>query len=317
MLKVSFLNDFLANFLNEVPELLATLVVDMDGLIIAQQSIKGFDEDIIGAIMSVIKQTLNKIKIVTNTSFGSGTFDMNEFRLFYLELGETTQALFVIVADSYSKIEDFIPYSYIVAEKISMVLDNRDVSLNLPKLSKEGKLILESEKENINRIIIIGSPAIGKSALIEMYVNGNFNNIYKPTLGISIVKKELQIAKNLNSVLYLFDTGGLKSFAKIRKFYYQNLNAVLIVFDYTKIDTLETISDWIEEARHFIENRKIPFVLVGNKSDLVENREELKKKVQDLVEHYKIKFFETSVLTGEGIDELFTYLISKLLTNNK
>ncbi len=317
MLRISSLNDLLANFLNEVPDLLAALVVDIEGLIIAQQSVKGFDEEIIGAIMSLIEQTIQKIRKVAVTSFGSGTFDTNEFRLFYVELGGVTQALFVIVADPYSNIENFIPYSYIIAEKISMVLDNREISLNIPKLSKEGELIFESENDNTNMIIILGSPAVGKSALIETYINGCFDQKYKPTLGISIIKKELQIARNINSLLYLFDTGGLKSFAKIRKFYYQNPSAVLIMFDYTNNDSLENTDEWIEEARHFIRNLNIPFVLIGNKTDLAEHREDLRIKAQSLATQYKMKLFETSALTGEGIDELFTYLISNLLHYNK
>ena len=68
----------------------------------------------------------------------------------------------------------------------------------------------------------------------------------------------------------------------------------------------------IEESRHFIKNKSIPIVLIGNKIDLIENREDIKDKVQNLAERYNFPFFETSSFTGEGIDELFTYLISTL-----
>ena len=122
MLNTSLLMDLLAHLINEVPDLLAALVIDREGLVLAQQSIQGFNEEIIGAIMSVVDQTITKIKQFTETSFGSGTFDSNEFRLFYVELGGTSPVLFVLVAEPYSDIEKFIPYSYLVADKVSLIL---------------------------------------------------------------------------------------------------------------------------------------------------------------------------------------------------
>ena len=122
----------------------------------------------------------------------------------------------------------------------------------------------------------------------------------------------MQISKEHSLFLYLLDLGGLKGFAKIRKFYYNYSNAVLILFDYAKPETLNNISNWIEESRHFIKDTSIPIVLIGNKVDLTDNREDIRIKAQDLAKEYYFPFFETSAYTGEGIDELFTYLISTL-----
>lgn len=318
MSKVSTLEEILTNVLHEVKNLIAALVVDLDGLIIARSSLKGLDEELIGAIMAILDQTISKIKRYAETSFGSGTFDTNDFQLFYMELGTGTPAIFVLVADHLSQMDKFIPYTYIVAEKISLILNNHETSLKIPKLDTNGELILPAEvsgKNNVRKIVIVGPEAVGKSTLSKMYCNANFseNGAYKPTIGISIKEKELQISRNMNLMLYLLDLSGLKSFVKIRRFYYKYSNAVLIIFDYTKITTFNKISDWIEESRNFIKNKSIPLILIGNKIDLVENREELKSKARQLAEQYNFPFFETSALTGEGIDELFTYLISNLI----
>ena len=69
---------------------------------------------------------------------------------------------------------------------------------------------------------------------------------------------------------------------------------------------------WIEESRHFLKNDAIPLILIGNKIDQAENREDIKLKAKLLAEQYNIPFFETSAITGEGIDELFAFLISNL-----
>jgi len=318
MSKLTILEELLSNLLNEAKDLSAALIVDLHGLIIAKKSKGGFDEDLIGAIMGILEQTISRIKKYTETSFGSGTLDTNEFQLFYVELSRVTPAIFVLVGDQYSNINQFIPYAYIVAEKISLILNNREIPINLPKLSNTAELILNPEPNtqygynNINKIVIVGSEAVGKSTLVEMYSKGKFEEIYKPTIGVSIKEKKLQISKDYNLFLYLLDLGGLKSFAKIRKFYYNYSDAVLILFDYAKMETFNKISYWIEESRHFVKDKSIPIVLIGNKIDLAENREDIKIKAKNLADQYNIPFFETSAYTGEGIDELFTYIISTL-----
>ncbi len=317
MSKVSELEELLAKLLEEAQNLLAALVVDLDGLIIARSSVKGFDEELIGAIMAILDQTIKKIKRYAETSFGSGTFDTNDFQLFYMELGNNVPAIFVLVGTHYLNIDQFIPYAYIVAEKISSILSNHDTSLQIPKLDNEGDLILPAEeynKNNVRKITLVGSEAVGKTKLARMYCGANFkeNGVYKPTIGISINEKKLQVARNFNITLYLLDLNGLKSFVKIRKFYYKYSDAVLVLFDYTKINTFERITDWIEESQHFLKNKTIPIILIGNKIDKIEDREEIKSKAFKLAEQYNFPFFETSAITGEGIDELFTYLISNL-----
>ena len=141
-----------------------------------------------------------------------------------------------------------------------------------------------------------------------MYVEGDFEEKYTPTIGLSIYEKELQFSKTLKTTFYFFDMGGLKSFAKIRRNFYNDTQAVLILFDTFRLETLENIYEWIEEAHHFIKGSNIPYFLIGNKIDLVENRDNLKNKAADLIKATNLRYFKTSALTGEGIDELFMYL---------
>ncbi|MFX1499849.1 MAG: hypothetical protein ACFFDH_02660 [Promethearchaeota archaeon] len=181
----------LTKLLNENQNLLTALIVDLDGLTITKASVEGFKDELIGAIMVIIDQTINKIKRYAETSFGSGTFDIKSFQLFYMELGNDVPAIFVLVADHYSSMDQYIPYVYIVADKISLILTNHDTSLKIPKLNDNGELVLPAEehnKNNVKKITIIGSDAVGKTKLSKMYCGNNFeeNGVYKPTIGISI-----------------------------------------------------------------------------------------------------------------------------------
>jgi small GTP-binding protein len=313
MLHINILDKLLETFLKKIPELSAVLIVDLDGLIIAQKSVKGFDEEIIGAIMSILDQTMSKIKRFAETSYGSGTFDTNEFRLFYLELGV---ALFVLVADPYSEFEKFIPYSYLVADKVSLLLNNRNPPLNLPELKRSGHGIKRPKNGSLdnkvifNQILIIGSKKVGKSTLLNMYIKGESLEKYKPTIGASFIEKDLKLTNRIKLKFYIFDLSGIKAFAKVRRFLYPQTDAVIFLFDYTNERSLKEVTEWIEEARHFIKEKDIPYVLAGNKIDLVEERSSLKEEAQTLADQYKCNFFEISAMTGQGVDELFTHLVS-------
>jgi small GTP-binding protein len=313
---VSLLNNLLVNLIYEVHDLIAALVVDLDGLIIVQQSVKEFDEEIIESIISIVEPSIEKIKKFSETSFGSGILDTNEFRLFYLELGGSMPVLLVFVIDPYSNIDNIVPFCYIIAEKISLILNNRSTSLLLPKLLEGGELEFKLQggsfagKNMIYQILLIGADRCGKSSFINMYINGIFEKDYKTTIGISIVEKELQITKKIKITFLILDMGGLKSFAKVRKFYYKisKAKAILILFDYTRIESLEKINEWLEEARFFTKSSSIQYILIGNKIDLIENRDEIRQKAEIIANQNNCLFFETSALTGEGIDEIFTYI---------
>lgn len=310
MIKTETLDALLENFVQNIPELTAALIVDVDGLIIAQKAVKGFEEEIIGAIMAILDQTINKVKRFAETSFGSGTLDTNEFRLFYLELDGDVPALFVLVADPYSDIDKYIPYSYLVAEKVSLALNDKEIETSLPKLLEDGTLKFnshDSDNGSVKNVLVIGSEKVGKTTLSHLYTNQTFIEDYKPTIGISIVEKELQITKSIKSNLYLFDMGGLKTFAKIRKYFYQKLDAktILIVFDYTREKTLDDVNDWFKEAQLFNKEGEANYFLVGNKVDLVDDPQIMKKRAEEIAMKHNCQFFETSAQTGQGIDELF------------
>ena len=308
MTKLSILEDLLEVFLSEVPDLLAALVTDLDGFIIAKKSVKVFDDELIAGITSMLRQNLNQIKRYTKTEFSCGTVDINEFTLCYIELGESTNALFVLVGNPYSHMDRFIPYAHIVADKVSLILNNQEVSIDLPKIDKVGKLVLNPGSL---KILLIGSKGVGKSSLVETYKNGRFKAIYHPTIGVSYIEKESQPTPEKKINLHIFDLGGLKSYAKVRRYYYQYADIVLILFDYSRIETFNNVKDWIEESHQFVYNDITSFIIIGNKIDLVNNRDEIQIQALKLTENHNSSFYEISALTGEGIDEMFNHLYMK------
>ncbi len=330
LIEGSQLNELLSNLLDVVPNLLAAFITDLDGLNIANQSRKEVDENKIGAIMAAIDQTIKRIKTSAEISLGSGIIDTDEFQIVFIKLNSSTPVLFVMVADHYTIIDPFIPYSYLIAEKISFILNNRFTSLSIPFLGSDGTIespTLEKKnykKHHIVKLMVLGDEKVGKSSLLNLYINGDYITDYKPTIGLAIYSKDFPLSKTVNLTFHMFDMSGQKNLAKIRKlcflqFFIQSqlnnncTNAFFVVFDSTKPETLKNTRYWLDETRKFINHSNVPFILVANKIDLIDNREEIQGMARSILEEYNCQYIETSAITGEGLDEIFTILATKCM----
>jgi len=167
-----------------------------------------------------------------------------------------------------------------------------------------------------SKVIVLGDGAVGKTSIVHRYVTDKFQKRYTATIGVDILNKAVKITKEVTDYevnLNLWDIGGQDSFKLVRGKFYKQAIAALLIFDLTNRKSFDNLEPWIKEAIDNVE-QEIPFVLVGNKLDLAENRavstEEIQKKAKEL----KIALvIETSAVTGEGIDQAFNYLANTII----
>ena len=125
-------------------------------------------------------------------------------------------------------------------------------------------------KRNI-KIVILGDCYVGKTSVINRYIENQYSTDYKYTIGLNFLKKVVT-KNNYENSIYFWDTAGSERFRTINSLFYRGADACIVVFDLTKIKTLLNISYWMDE---FLLNtspenaEKFPFVLLGNKSDLI------------------------------------------------
>ncbi|MBD3229705.1 MAG: GTP-binding protein [Candidatus Lokiarchaeota archaeon] len=314
------LNNLLRNFIKKVPLLLGILILDLKGNIIAQQTVINRDKKILTPVMCEVERIKKILKSFPKNPFRKVEFNVKDLQIFYLELSGENPALFILITDSSTYIERIIPYSYIIADKVSLILNNEKISTELPEFNYEHpsdiiKLRDNKQSNEIKnlKILIIGPKRVGKSTFKDIYFIGGKNNGYHPTIGVSYILQKIKISQDKKLNLHLFDISGLKNFKKSRKYYFKNPDAIICLFDYSRIETLDEVHNWIEEAKYYCKVPDISYFLIGNKLDLVQDRELLKDKAQSVANKYDCLFYEVSSLTGEGIDEVFTQLVSYLL----
>ena len=158
------------------------------------------------------------------------------------------------------------------------------------------------------KVIIVGDYKVGKTSIIKRFKEQIFTEGYLPTLHLKISKVKMNYGEtNVNFLCW--DVGGQSSqMIPFRNRFYEGAQSGIIVVDRTREKTLMNVEKWYQDSTKSISN-KIPFILVGNKSDLVNEIVVDEQDLKDMAEKLDINIFLTSAKTGKNINNLFTNLI--------
>jgi len=307
-------------------DLIAALVVNREGLVMDAITVseeKSINEEIVGGVSSLVEPVLNRItKEFSSGSFGTGTFDTEEYRLIFCEAGP--EAIFVTVLDAIGMVDPVFPYAYLAAEKVARIFDGRAVSPVIPKL------IIETMGDNIERkvdkiqkikiqsgeyaykLILGGDGSVGKTSMVHRFVQDEFETDYKSTIGTSIMKKECKF-KGLESKVrfVIWDLAGQSQFKRVRHSYAANAEAGILVFDVTRQETFDNIKQWHKETIEVAP--EISLILVGNKIDLTDSRVVSTADGEQVAKELGLIYIETSAKTGENIEEGFRMLALQII----
>ena len=169
------------------------------------------------------------------------------------------------------------------------------------------------------RYIIIGDSAVGKTNIIYRFIKGEFNNELESTIGVDFLSKNIK-KDDIILKLQLWDTNGMEKFKSIRQNYYKNAACAIIVYDITNEKSFKSINDWIEECKNNAYNENLIIILVGNKTDLSDQRKITEEEGESLGNKYNMRFYESSALTGYNINTIFNEssdMIYELIKNPK
>lgn len=153
------------------------------------------------------------------------------------------------------------------------------------------------------KYILIGDASVGKSTLLNQFINGSFLPDCNPTMGVEFATKKLALHSR-SIKIQIWDTAGQESFRTITRAYYKNAIGIILVYDLNNPKTLQTIDAWLAEI-HDNSNEQAEIVLVGNKLDLA--------SAPSSPPHPKFPHFATSAKTGAGVERLFTALTQSIL----
>jgi small GTP-binding protein len=171
------------------------------------------------------------------------------------------------------------------------------------------------------KCVVLGDGGIGKTCLLLAYTSNSFSTEYVPTV-FDNYAIDICVDGHLVKLL-LWDTPGQEEYARLRALSYAAADVVLICFALNSMLSLENAREqWMAEVRGYLP--KVPVVLAGLKSDLIEDldRDVMKSRhncvdkvmIKDACEAMKVAgYAECSALKGRNIRDVFETAVGAVL----
>jgi small GTP-binding protein len=159
------------------------------------------------------------------------------------------------------------------------------------------------------KLLIVGESGVGKTCMLLRFADNLFEEDFLSTIGVDFKVKEINLdGKRVK--LQIWDSAGQERFRNITSSYYRNCSGIIIVYDVTRQDSFDKVTDWITEVRRFVPT--VPLIVVGNKCDR-DDRQVSTEAGQALASNQGLIFLETSAKMNTNIETAFQELSKKLI----
>lgn len=165
-------------------------------------------------------------------------------------------------------------------------------------------------QENQYKLLLIGEQAVGKSSLLNRYVDNVFEVNIMGTAGLDLKKKIIEINGEKIKV-FIFDTAGQERFRSIAKNQYAKADGILVIYDVTDRKSFEGVNGWVNSIQKELEGGT-DCLIIGNKIDLISSRVVSYKEGECLAKQYNIPFIETSAKESVNVKDAFLKVINSI-----
>ena len=153
------------------------------------------------------------------------------------------------------------------------------------------------------KLLLIGNAYVGKTLIVQKFIDNTFSKSTMSTIGVDLQSKIIDI--NGKKVKYLiWDTAGEDRMKTMTYSYYRGCHVILIVYDVTNQKSFENVTTWVECVDKFAKSNVLR-ILVGNKTDLEDQRVISKEDGKKLADENGLKFYEISAKAVTGLCEMF------------
>lgn len=160
------------------------------------------------------------------------------------------------------------------------------------------------------KIVIVGGGGVGKSALTIQLIQNHFIDEYDPTIEDSY-RKQVTIDQE-TCLLDILDTAGQEEYSAMRDQYMRTGQGFLCTFSVTSRSSFDEICSFREQILRVKDSDTVPLVLVGNKCDLLGDRQVPTTEGAALAKAFGCPFFECSAKARINIDESFYQLVREI-----
>lgn len=117
-------------------------------------------------------------------------------------------------------------------------------------------------------------------------------------------------------IIYLFPSspcpfGVMSRYRAVTSAYYRGAVGAMLVYDISRRQSFDHITRWLEELRSHAD-KNIVIILIGNKSDLEEQRAVPTEDAKEFAQKEGLFFLETSALEATNVENAFMTVLTEI-----
>ena len=174
--------------------------------------------------------------------------------------------------------------------------------------------IAKDNKINSYKIVLIGDSFVGKSSIMERYINDKFAEYQEVTIGSSFATKNIMVDNHQIS-LKMWDTAGQERYQSLTPMYYKDAMGAVIVYDITKQISFDNAKKWLQEIKNY-RQEECKIIMVGNKIDL-EDKRQVSDNLEKQLNQENIQLIKSSAKTGFNVNHIFQELSKMIIKEDK
>ncbi|OED38950.1 GTP-binding protein [Flavobacteriaceae bacterium (ex Bugula neritina AB1)] len=156
------------------------------------------------------------------------------------------------------------------------------------------------------KVVLLGHFGVGKTSLFRRFIDNEFSEDYKVTLGVQIKKKVIEMPDGRELSMIIWDTEGHTKIEDTRKSYLLGSGAFIYVFDLTRENTYNNLE---EDIKYLNKNHpKVITKVIGNKLDLLNEKDTIKALKENNIKYDCL----TSAKTNKNVQDFFTDLAKEI-----
>ena len=169
---------------------------------------------------------------------------------------------------------------------------------------------MAAKPQKIFKVVVIGSAGVGKTSIIRRFCENSFLEGYKTTIGSDFYVKKLDLEQALVN-LSVWDLAGEERFKFVLPTFCRGAQGALVVFDLSRRRSYINITSYIELLWQIA--GQIPAILIGNKSDLEDQRAVTKDEAKVYSQECKMEYCESSAKENLNIYDVFEKLADRMI----
>jgi len=162
---------------------------------------------------------------------------------------------------------------------------------------------MSADYDHLFKLLLIGDSGVGKSCLLLRFTDDTYTESYISTIGVDFKIRTIEL-EGKKIKLQIWDTAGQERFRTITSSYYRGAQGIILVYDCTDQESFNNVKQWMGEIdRYACEN--VNKLLVGNKTDLVNEKVVDTATAKAFADSMQIPFIETSAKNATNVEHCF------------